>query len=1135
LINGGTAPVSVAPGATVTVNVSGGSAFPLDWVGKHLSTAPNDKFLEFKYLASGSTNPPATGKSAANLTFAMPTAPGTYHFRFFQNDGYTLLATSPLVTVVAPAATPTPAGGATAVVKVNGGTVPITVAPGSTVTVDITGAPGFPTDWVAKSPVSAADTGWIEWKYLNGTTVAPTAGRTAATLTFSMPLSPGAYNFRLFQNNIYKLVATSPTVTVSGGSPTIVVNGSAAPITVGPGATVTLGVSGGTTAKDWVGKYLTTAPDNGFTEFKYLSGSTNPPANAIAAATLTFVMPSVNGTYNFRMFQNDGYTQLAISPVVTVNGAPTPSPTPVPAQVLVNGSASAITVAPGAKVTVNITGGTMPKDWVGKFASGAVNTAFTEWKYLNGSTNPPATTIKTASLTFTMPTALGTYHFRFFQNDGYLVLGTSPLVTVSNGPTPTPTITPAPTPTRTPTPTATPRPTVTPTPATSPTPTPSPTPTSANPTATPTATPRPTFIPGTTFITTLLAEGGATTTATGTSTLVLAADEKSALVSASFSGLTTTETAAHVHGPADPGQSAPPLFSVPLGNFDNALWVFQDTGNVTVLQQIEALKAGRIYINIHSANFPSGEIRGHYRFAIPPTPTPTPTVGPTPTPTPPTNTPTENEAARFLEQASWGPTAATIARVRALGYEGWIDEQMALPASTYSAAIQGAPTTNDDTRMAAFQARFFNNALVGEDQLRQRVGWALSQTIVVSGVAIDDGPGMALYVDIINSNAFGNYRTMLREVTLNPAMGDYLDMVNNVKPRNGRSANENYAREILQLFSVGLFRLNQDGTTVLDGQGRPVPTYDQSVIEGLARVFTGWTYAPMPGQTNTGRNPTYYLAPMVLFQANHDTNAKTILNGVTLPAGRDGDVDLNDALDVIAQHSNVGPFLCRQLIQQLVTSNPSAAYLGRVAGVFNNNGSGVRGDLRAVVKAILLDPEARANTPAPPFGKLKEPVLAMVQVLRALNGVGDGLGLAGLAANMGQDPYRAPTVFNYYLPDFQVPGTALYGPVFQITTEATVVHRTNWINTLAFSTVSVPFGPAGTSVTIDLASLDPVAADPAALVDRFDALLMHGTMSAGMKSTIVSAVTQIAASRPRARVQNALYLVATSAQFNVGR
>jgi uncharacterized protein (DUF1800 family) len=628
------------------------------------------------------------------------------------------------------------------------------------------------------------------------------------------------------------------------------------------------------------------------------------------------------------------------------------------------------------------------------------------------------------------------------------------------------------------------------------------------------------------------------TTASGTSTILLAADQLSARVSLTFSGLTSTETAAHIHGPADPGQSAPALFSVPLGNFTDILWVFQPSGNVTVQQQIDALKAGRIYINVHSANFPNGEIRGHYHPASGSTPTPTPTivptVGPTPTPTP-IGFVSRTDAVRFLQQATWGANEASIARVQTVGYAGWIDEQLQAPASTMADFVQAAPTTNDDDRLKTLQARFFHNALAGDDQLRQRVGWALSQILVVSGRTIDDGPGLAVYADLLNRNAFGRYRQLLEELTLNPAMGRYLDMVNNDKPTSTRIANENYAREVLQLFSIGLLRLNADGSLVLDAQGQPIPTYDQSVIENLARVFTGWTYAPLPGTTSAPHNPKNFLAPMVLFQPNHDVGTKTILNGVVMPSGRTGDVDLAQALDVIAGHPNVGPFLGRQLIQHLVTSNPSPAYVARISAVFNNNGAGVRGDLAAVARAILLDPEARATPIAPPYGKLKEPVLAMLQVLRAFNGQGDGLGLNDWARPMGQDPYLAPTVFSYYAPDYQLPGTTLTAPPFQIFTEATVVHRCNWINQLVFSTIQVPFGPTGTSVTIDLVPYDAMASDPPTLVNTLDVLLMHGTMSSGMKSTLVSALNQYQPFQLRARVQNALYLVATSAQFNVGR
>jgi uncharacterized protein (DUF1800 family) len=656
----------------------------------------------------------------------------------------------------------------------------------------------------------------------------------------------------------------------------------------------------------------------------------------------------------------------------------------------------------------------------------------------------------------------------------------------------------------------------------------------ATPTATPTGAPTATPTPGSSlYVTTLLPENGAVTSATGTSSVLLAADELSALVTLDFNGLTTPQTAAHIHGPADPGQTAQPVFSVPMGTFRDVLWVFQPTGNLTIQDQVGALKAGRLYINVHSERYPPGEIRGHYRLAATATPRPTPPPTATPTPGPPSL----SESVRFLQQASWGATTATADRVSTLGYDAWIDEQFAVPISTYSAYVQAAPTTNDDQRTRTFQARFWQNAFTGEDQLRQRVAWALSQILVVSGLTIDDGPGMAFYTDMLHRNAFGNYRQLLYELTLNPAMGDYLDMVNNDRPNPavGRVANENYAREILQLFSVGVFRLNPDGTLVIGTDGRPVSTYDQAVIEGLARVFTGWTYAPRPGASNVWRNPRYLLAPMVLHQDRHDVGTKTILDGVVLPGGRNGDVDLNHALDVIMAHPNVGPYIGRQLIQHLVTSDPSPAYVERVTRVFNDNGSGVKGDLRAVVKAILLDPDARGHGHEMHFGRLKEPVQAMLQLLRPLSARGDGLGLSGIARGMGQDPYWAPTVFNYYQPDFQLPGTMLSAPPFQIYTEATAVNRANWVNTVIFGTVGVPFGPAGTSVAIDMAPLDALAGNPTALVDALDQALMHGSMSAGMRSTIVDAVGRIAATRVRARVQNAIYLVATSAQFNVGR
>jgi hypothetical protein len=358
------------------------------------------------------------------------------------------------------------------------------------------------------------------------------------------------------------------------------------------------------------------------------------------------------------------------------------------------------------------------------------------------------------------------------------------------------------------------------------------------------------------FVTTLLPEGGAVTTATGTATLLLAADEASAELSLDFSGLTSDEIAVHVHGPADPSGTAPPVFSLPLGTFADVTWSFEPTGGLSVGDQITALKTGRLYVNVHTVNYPSGEIRGHYRAVPSSSPQPPP---PNPAPTVPT---TQAEARRFLEQASMGPTQALVDQVLSAGYGGFIDAQLAEPQSTYLDFVNAASNTYDPARVYAFRTRFFMNALNGTDQLRQRVAFALSQILVVSSRDIYDGPGMSVYVDLLGRNAFSNFRTLLEEITLNPAMGNYLDMVNNNKPNpnTGRTANENYARELLQLFSIGVFKLHPNGSLVLapdttpDKPGRPVPTYEQDAIERVARVFTGGL-AAFTQSSPTGANP----------------------------------------------------------------------------------------------------------------------------------------------------------------------------------------------------------------------------------------------------------------------------------------
>ncbi len=529
-----------------------------------------------------------------------------------------------------------------------------------------------------------------------------------------------------------------------------------------------------------------------------------------------------------------------------------------------------------------------------------------------------------------------------------------------------------------------------------------------------------------------------------------------------------------------------------------------------------------------------GDTQGPWNAFAPPAPPPTP-------PNPPgTGVPTVAEARRFLDQCGMGATPAQVARVQALGYAGFLDEQFALPDSGYSDFVAAASTTNDSARLGALRSRFFMNALQGQDQLRQRVVLALSQVLVVSAAGVADGPGLAVYLDLLGRHAFGSFRDLLQELTLNPGMGDYLDMVDNEKPNpaTGRQANENYARELLQLFTVGLVELHPTGVAKLDAQGRPLPTYDQEAVEGLARVFTGWTYAPAAGQTPRPHNPRNYLAPMVLWPALHDTGAKTILGGQVLPAGQTGEQDLDQALDAIFAHPNVGVFVGRQLIQHLVTGQPSAGYVARVAAAFDGAATGVRGDLKATLRAVLLDPEARRDPAGQAdFGRLKEPLLCMTGLVRHLGATGQGYGLASYPGNMAQNTWTPPSVFGFYSPGFRLPGTGLNAPAFQIYAESTAVRRANFVNTLVFGTIGLPsYAPPGaTSVTVDLAPWTSLAADPAALVADLDQRLMQGRMSTAMRDTIVAAVAATPASSPTTRARTALYLVAASPQYQVQR
>ena len=514
-------------------------------------------------------------------------------------------------------------------------------------------------------------------------------------------------------------------------------------------------------------------------------------------------------------------------------------------------------------------------------------------------------------------------------------------------------------------------------------------------------------------------------------------------------------------------------------------------------------------------------------------------------------------AARFLQQASWGPTAATVAHVQDIGFAAYIEEQFAATPSTISVP---PPDANGNTSLRGVQDQFFFNAVSGEDQLRQRVMFALNQIWVVSGLKITDPAAMVNYLQVLQRDAFTNYYDVMYDVTLSPAMGHYLDMVNNDKPnpRTGRGANENYAREFMQLFTIGLSKLHLDGTPMADASGNPIPTYTQDTIEGFARAFTGWTYAPAAGAEPKAHNPANWTKPMVPWNANHDTDPKELLNGVILPPRQTAEEDLRGALNNVFNHPNVGPFVCRQLIQHLVTSNPSPAYVARVVRVFDGTGlalrpepgtsrlaamgrgvaediPAVRGDMEAVIGAILLDREARQGDDAvlpPGAGHLREPVLFINSLLRALNAtVSPGNGLAPAGSILGQNIYFPPTVFNYFAPDYEIPGTTVNAPEFQILSPATAMLRADFVNSLAYGKiagVSVDFTPF-----IQLSANANGSGDTARMLNVFDAALMWGRMPADMRGILAKAVG--AAPSTRAKVQAAIYLIATSWQYQVER
>ncbi len=478
------------------------------------------------------------------------------------------------------------------------------------------------------------------------------------------------------------------------------------------------------------------------------------------------------------------------------------------------------------------------------------------------------------------------------------------------------------------------------------------------------------------------------------------------------------------------------------------------------------------------------------------------------------------EAFRLLEQATWGPDPQSVADVEEMGTPKWIADQLTQPVTQIDPAPPGATDSYQMTQ-------FLSGAMTAPDQLRERVSFALGEIFVISSNKSVIA-AMVPYFNLLQQDAFVNFRQLMGDVTLSPSMGNYLDMVNNAKAMGGFAPNENYARELMQLFSIGTLALNSDGAPRLDASGNTIPNYGESDIQHLTRALTGWTYATNAGQTGGFFNPPNYSAPMIAFETYHDNGAKTVL-GETIPAGQTAQQDVNAALDIIFNHPNVGPFIALRLIQHLVTSNPSPAYVKRIARVFNNNGHHLRGDLAAVVKAILLDREARAGDttkpPAATSGHLREPVLYTLAILRALGAtVGPNNTLEYHLNQMGQLVFLPASVFNYYSPLYRINDGAIGAPEFQILSPSTAVLRANLVDATVRNLL-------GADTNLDLTPFVALAANSDALIDAVSNALFGGAMPATMRTTIATALSAEPNLTNQARY--AFYLAATAAMYQV--
>lgn len=510
--------------------------------------------------------------------------------------------------------------------------------------------------------------------------------------------------------------------------------------------------------------------------------------------------------------------------------------------------------------------------------------------------------------------------------------------------------------------------------------------------------------------------------------------------------------------------------------------------------------------------------------------------------------PSSAQAARFLLQAQLSASDADIAAVKAQGYAAWLDTQFAATPSISGWDWQVSKGYNSAafvSSIAPTDYMMWQQLIQSSDGLRRRVALALSEIMVVSsnGVAVASRSlAMAAYWDVLLNNAFGNFRTLLEDITLNPAMGYYLNIKGNQKASPGRAPDENYAREVLQLFTIGLYELNLDGTLKLNASGVPIETYSQTAVTQLARIFTGYDYNPAGSTAVT--NPLSVKNRMVVNPNLHETGASTFF-GVTVAAGASAASALATALDALFNHANTAPFICKQLIQRLVTSNPTPAYVGRVAAIFVNNGSGVRGDLQAVLRAIWLDNEARsdAGLTQASFGKLREPMLRLVQWARTFGVdsptdawvVGD---MSSAGTRLGQSPLRSASVFNFFRPGYTPPSLVfatqgLVAPELQLAHESSVSGYLNFMqNTVRSGFNAASGGLSAPSYSAELA----LASDPAALLARLNLLLTANQLSAATLATILTAISSIAVTTlagQQNRVYAAVLLVMASPQYLV--